>query len=122
MSDKGRREVAEMRTFKDGENREVIGFYSVLPEKAGGSKPRPVFRGVATVVMKTPDGKQAGAPIRFEFPFKNGVTLEDAFDMFDGEFEKAWGEHQKKMAERGRIVAARMMPKLMGPDGKPVTG
>ena len=63
--------------------------------------------------------------MKLEFEFPLGTSLKKAFELFDEFAKKRMDEHQKQQQEAaaaGRVVGAKTIPPLMGPDGKPLTG
>jgi hypothetical protein len=79
-------------------------------------KAKSFYRGVGQMVVQQP-----GLPpqqVQFEFGFPEGITLEEAFETFDKEANVAVDNFKKEQAKK--IVAARSMPTLVGPDGKKI--
>jgi hypothetical protein len=116
-----RHDIMEMKTFVDGQGREVRQYEQVF----GKNKPEPFLKG--RVMVKAQRAAPNGMPmppeiIPFEFLFVEGTGLKKAFEIFDEIAKLELEEHSKKMREKAveaqRIQAAKTMPNLTGPDGK----
>ena len=112
-------EWAKIEHYRDKERREIIVFRPFDKQQK-----KPLIRGMAVLVMRgiNPQTRQ---PVQqeknFEFAFDDGTTLKEAMESFDEVAHIAVKEFEKKQTEKQkRIVAARTMPPLLGPGGKPI--
>jgi len=105
----------KITVYKDKSHREVIELQDLITEES-------VFKGGIIIAVQGPRGVQ---PYRHEFLFTTGWTMQQCFDNFDEEAQKAaeqWQQYQRKAAEdaRKQIVAPRQAgPAILGPGGKP---
>jgi hypothetical protein len=122
MSDKKCHAIREVKKYMDDSGREVLEFVQVF----GKDKDPDIVKGAVMirVGMMSPNG-QAMPPqtIRLEFLFDEGTSVKAAFDTFDAvaqsEVDK-WKKEQEEHAKAARVVGAKAMPKIIGPDGRPM--
>ncbi len=114
MSDKTT--IAEMRTYIDSEGRRVVEFIEVYGKDKGKSS----FKGQGMIMARSPDPRIPPQQLPFDFSFPEGTTLKKAFEIFDVEAQKKVDAIQKQRQDQARIIGARTMPAIMGPNGKPM--
>lgn len=117
-----RHKIREVRLYEDGEGRMVKEYVQVF----GKEKKPNAYDGVATfqITAQHPvTGQVVRQTMKLEFEFPLGTSLKAAFELFDELAKKRMEEHKKQQedaAAASRVVGARAMPPLMGPDGKPL--
>lgn len=104
--------IREIKHYVDRDRRRVVEFVQVY-----GKQP-PLYRGLATIEIRTPMGERQ---MDIEFPFDEHVTnVKKAFEKYDEVADAAVENYRKKQADAARIVGAKTMPNLVGADGKPI--
>jgi len=111
---------AKIERYRDKERRELVVF---TPCRGGEGK---VVRGVCMLKVKGvhPQTKEVVEREQgFEFAFPGGTTVRRAMDTFDAVAGKAIKKYEEEQLEKQKersIVAARHVPPLLGPGGKPM--
>lgn len=118
-----RREIMEVKTYVDPEGREVREFIQVF----GKDKEANFYKGGAIMRIQglAPNGMPVVQNRRFEFLFPQGTSLKRAFETFDQVAKTEMDSYAALMKEevaKNKVVGARAMPPLLGPDGKPMKG
>lgn len=118
-----RHDIMEVKVFVDSKGHEVRKFSQVF----GKNRVVDFYHGIAAVRvrMRAPNGQDMVQERPVEFPFADGTGLKTAFETFDDVAKKFIDDMMVKERERAaanRIVPAAAMPKVLGPNGKPMGG
>lgn len=121
MSDK-ENAWAEQHTFRDKDGREVNMFEIV----EGPERGKQVFKGKVLLTMRvSPDPRVPPQKVPFEFDFPEGKSFTWVRKHFDEEAQKAVTQFEKDQKEAQaeaakKIVTAKDMPGLLGPNGRKI--
>lgn len=113
---------AKESIFKDKDGRTVIEF-EVIEGSERGNK---VYKGQVMLNIKVSQDPRVPQEQRlFEFDFQEGKGLNWVRKHFDDQADKAIklyseNEHKKASEKRKAIVPAKVVPQMLGPNGKPV--
>jgi len=113
--------VAEVRQYVSEDGHRVIEFVEMF----GSDKGKASYKGIVTLQMRSPDPRMAPQNMPLEFAFEPGTTLKKAFELYDKEAEKAveaFKKEQKERQDANKIIQAKGMPTMLGPNGKPMRG
>jgi len=102
-------EFRRVELYVDQNGRQIKAFETVPRDKK-----RVFYRGVGNMLAQSP-----GAPpqrVSFEFGFPDGIELEKAFETFDVEAAMAVDKFRQEQAKK--IVPAKAVPNLLGPNGQ----
>jgi len=113
--------IREIKKYTDDEGRSVLEYVQVF-----GKDPAPsIIKGEVMIRFNVmgPGGQPMPQTVRLEFIFPDVTGVKAAFEKFDDVAKaevEAWKKDQDERMKASRVISAKQMPTLMGPDGKPM--